>query len=105
MVEIHLYGKLRRYTQDMQTNQGGVVWMAPQSDETIESLLTRLGIPIDEVYHIFFNAKLLATHSTMASWLGYQQVCDDPFGWDLSVLVKSGDRIEFFGRDMAALVV
>jgi hypothetical protein len=41
----------------------------------------------------------------MANWLGYQQVRESPFDWDLKVPVKDGDRIGLFGEDMAALVV
>ncbi len=103
MVEIHLYGKLRRRAQD--TRVGQVMKVEPQPDETIASLLTRVGIPVDEIYHVFFNSKLLATHNTMAAWLGYRQVRADPFDWNLSVPVKSGDRIGLFDEDMAALVV
>lgn len=105
MVEIHLYGRLRRYAQEIKASQGHVIKISPHSDETIESLLTRVGIPVDEIYNIFFNAKLLATRSAMAHWIGYQQVHLDPLTWNLKVPVKSGDRIGLFGRDMAALVI
>ena len=82
-----------------------VIKAKSQADDTIESLLTRLGISIDEIYNIFYNSKLLATRSNMAKWIGYRQVRSDPFDWDLNVKVKPGDRIGLFGRDMAALVV
>jgi hypothetical protein len=54
---------------------------------------------------VFLNHKLLATRSAMARWLQYRQVRSNPFDWDLTVPIQSGDRLGLFGRDMAALVV
>lgn len=105
MVEIHLYGKLRRYASNSSPSRDSVVIVDPMDEETIEMLLERAGIGADEIYHIFLNSKLLATHNTMANWLGYQQVRESPFDWDLKIPVKNGDRIGLFGEDMAALVV
>jgi hypothetical protein len=102
MVEIRLYGKLRRYAKDY---PDGIIRVAPESKETLNLLLNRMGIPISDIYSIFFNSKLLATRSGMASWIGYPQVHATPFDWDLTVSVQSSDRIGLFGRDMAALVV
>ncbi len=105
MVEIHVYGKLRRYVKESEALQGNVMKVAPKSDETLEQLLARVGIPLDEIYNIFFNSKLLATHSPMAHWMRYQQVHANPLEWKLDIAVKAGDRIGLFGRDMAALVI
>ncbi len=105
MVEIHLYGKLRRYAQNIPTDRDNVIRVSPESDETLEALLTRLEIPVDEIYSIFFNSKLLAARTAMAKWIGYQQVRTNPFDWNLNVTVKPADRIGLFGRDMAALVI
>jgi hypothetical protein len=105
MVEIHLFGKLRKYAQNSDQETDYVIRISPQPDETIALLLARVGISIEEVYSIFVNRKLLATRSGMARWIGHQQVRSDPFDWDLSVPVNPGDRIGLFGRDMAALVI
>ena len=102
MVEIRIYGKLRRYAED---SQDSIIRIAPESNEKLGSLLNRLNIPLDEIYSIFYNSKLLATRSGMASWIGYQQVRSNPFDWNLNLTVQSSDRIGLFGRDMAALVV
>jgi hypothetical protein len=102
MVEIRLYGKLRRYADD---NPDSIIRISPESNETLGSLLNRLNIPLDDIYSIFYNSKLLAARSGMARWIGYQQVRSNPFDWDLNVSVQSSDRIGLFGRDMAALVV
>ena len=102
MIEIRLYGKLRRYAKD---EPESIIRLPPQIGETLENLLARLGIPTDEIYSIFYNSKLLAARSGMARWIGYRQVGPSPFDWDLSVTVQPADRIGLFGRDMAALVV
>ena len=105
MIEIYLYGKLRRYAKNTQANQESVIKIEIQPDETIESLLARVGISVDEIYHIFVNSRLLATYNTMASWHGYPLQSDDPYKWDLKLPVKSGDRIGLFGKDLALLVI
>jgi len=102
MVEIRLYGKLRRYAKD---NPEGIIHLPPEVDETLDNLLNRLGIPVTDIYSVFYNAKLLAARSGMASWIGYSQVHATPFDWDLNIKLKRSDRIGLFGRDMAALVV
>ncbi len=105
MVEIHLFGKLRKYAQKTDPETAHVIQVSPQSDETIALLLDRVGIAIEDVYSIFVNHRLLAARSGMASWMGHQKVRNDPFNWDLDIPVDAGDRIGLFGRDMAALVV
>ena len=104
-VQIHLYGKLRRFAHESKLGQGNVIAVAPKPDETLEQLLDRVEIPLDEIYNIFFNSKLLATRSPMAHWMGYQQVHANALEWKLDIAVHTGDRIGIFGRDMAALVV
>ncbi len=105
MIEIHLYGKLRRYAKDNSPSRESVIWIESQPDETVESLLTRVGISIDEVYSIVYNSSLLATHSKTALLMEYPQVRSNLFDWDLSMPVKAGDRIGLFSRDMALLIV
>ena len=102
MVDIHLYGKLRRYAKD---SPDSIIRVTPESNETLDHLLNRMGMALSDIYSIFYNSKLLAARSGMASWIGYPQVRATPFDWDLSVTVQSSDRIGLFGRDMAALVV
>ena len=102
MAEIRLYGKLRRYAND---NPDSIIRVTPDTNETLGLLLDRLGIPLKDIYSIFYNSKLLAARSGMASWIGYPQVRATPFDWDLGMTVKSSDGIGLFGRDMAALVV
>jgi hypothetical protein len=105
MVEIRIYGKLRRYAKDMPTASDNVIRVDTEPDETLEMLLAKLDIPVNEIYSIFINSRLLAARSGMASMVGYQQVRKNPYNWDLNVIVNPLDRIGLFGRDMAALVV
>ena len=102
-VDIHLYGKLRRFCRSAGGNRP--LQVKPKAGETLASLLERLEIPTSRIYSIFVNSKLLAARSGMARWIGYQQVRSDPFDWNLEIPVKAGDRIGLFGRDMAALVI
>ena len=105
MVDIRLFGKLRHFVKEPEAGHDNLMRIAPQPEETLEQLLARIGIPIDEIYTIFLNFKLLASRSLMAHRMGYQQVHENPLDWNLEVALKEGDRIGLFGRDMAALVV
>ena len=105
MVEIRIYGKLRKYLKEPETAQSGILKLSVEPEETVMALLARIGIPLDAIYTIFLNSKLLASRSLMAYRMGYQQVRENPLDWELDVAVKAGDRIGLFGRDMSALVV
>ncbi len=105
MIEIHLYGKLRKRYGNGNHLEGNILKLAPEPGETMASVFKRTGISIQDVYSLFLNARLHATRSNMVRWLGYQQTEGDPLSWDLNIRVSSGDRIGVFGRDMAALVV
>jgi hypothetical protein len=107
MVQIHLYGELRRHAPDPQPDRENVVQLTPRSEETVGTLLTQLGIQPDQVHHIFLNRALLSSRNTMALWLDYRQVQAGHLGKDLRLAtpVKSGDRVALFGQDMALLVI
>ena len=105
MVEIRLFGKLRRYVEKPEAGHDHLMKVEAQPEETLEQLLDRIGIPLDEIYTVFFNSRLLASRSKMAYWMRYQQVHENPLDWKLDIAVRAGDRIGLFGRDMAALVV
>ena len=103
MVEIHMYGNLRRYVKDTRTDHQSVLALEPHPDDTIASLLALAGIPIDEINHVFFNAKLLASRSRVAPFMGYLQSRSNVLDWNLEVPVENGDRIGLFGTDMPVL--
>ncbi|MBT9159946.1 MAG: hypothetical protein AAGB97_06830 [Dehalococcoidia bacterium] len=107
MIEIHLYGELRRYMPDPRPDQESVARLAPTPGETIVTLLERLSILPDEIGQIFLNGALLSTRNSMALWLGYQQARDGVPNRDmgLETPVRPGDRVGLFDRTMAMLVV
>ena len=107
MVDVHLYGKLRRYAADPRPDRESVVRLESEPGETVGMALERLGIPPAEVCHVFLNGRLLSTHNGMAPWLGYQRACGvaDALLHRLDTPVYSGDRLGLFARDMALLVV
>lgn len=105
VVEIHLFGKLRRHAPGFKPGGRAVIQMPVEPHDTIATVLARADIDTDRVYSLFFNFRLLAARSRMAYWLRYHQAPTDPLDWDLDVTVHDGDRIALFGRDMAALVV
>ena len=65
MIELHLYGDLRRYAQKTAGGQS-VVQLPIGSGETVGSVLREVGIDPTEVGQIFLNGKLLNTRCSMA---------------------------------------
>jgi hypothetical protein len=107
VVEVHLYGQLRRYAANPRPDQESVVRLDLQPGETVGTLLERLGIPPAEAYQIFLNGDLLFTRNAMAPWLGYQQARAGVPNQDpgLDFPVRDSDRVGLFAQDMAMLVV
>jgi len=82
MIEIHLYGRLRRFADKQEANTDSVLRMPAQAGETIGDLVDRIGIPREEIgRNIFLNGKLSA----------------------LTRPVDSGDRLGLFPTDMTLL--
>ena len=105
MIEIRLYGKLRRQSAIDEIRETGILQLNPDAGETLSSLLERIHVTPEDAHSIFLNAKLLAARSNMARWLRYQGATDNPLDWNLDVPLNPGDRLGIFGSDMAALVV
>ena len=103
MVEIHVYGKLRQYVTNGRPSGASVTVLEPDAPEILTLLLARLGIPVEEINHIFFNGKLLASRARAAAYMGFMPASSNPSDWNLDVPVENGDRIGLFGRDMALL--
>lgn len=82
VVEVHLYGKLRRFAAEQDPAGLSVVYVQVQDGDTIQRLLERLGIPLEEVgSNIFLNWQYSA----------------------LSRRVRDGDRLAVFPDDMQLL--
>jgi molybdopterin converting factor small subunit len=81
MIEIHLYGKLRRFASNKDATSESILLLSSSPDETIATLLSRIGIEEEETSNIFLNGTLSA----------------------LSRSVKDGDRLGIFPNDMSLL--
>ena len=107
MIELHLYGDLRRYAQEKTAGGQSVVQLPIGSGDTVGGVLREAGIDPTEVGQIFLNGRLLNTRCSMAFWLGYQSAKERvPIGGSyLDAPVRSGDRLGVFPTNMAMLVV
>jgi len=58
MIEIHLYGKLRKYSDQKSPLRESVIYLEVNEKETIQSIVNRLGIPSIEMSScIFLNGE------------------------------------------------
>ena len=81
-IEIHLYGKLRRFARNQDPTRDSVVNRPVKKDDTISEILNRLGIPLKDVgSNIFLNWQYSS----------------------LSRRVREGDRLAVFPDDMQLL--
>lgn len=101
MVEVHLYGELRRHAADPRGDGESVVQLTPGPGETVRSVLEQLGVAQEDVCHVFLNGALVTSRNSMAPWLRYREAG----GEGLSTPIGDGDRLGLFARDMALLVV
>ncbi|WP_376791032.1 MoaD/ThiS family protein [Thermoflexus sp.] len=80
MIEIHLYGELRRYIGQEDPSQDAVAFLNARPELTVAEALQVLGVPPDEARHVFINGLY------------------DPEG--LSRKLSDGDRVGVFPRTM-----
>jgi len=82
MVEVHLYGKLRRFTDNQDPSQDSIINIPVNNSDSIESIVRRIGIPFEELgSNIFLNGEYSA----------------------LERKVSNGDRLGIFPDDMKLL--
>ncbi len=82
MIEVHLYGKLRRFAKEQDPTGDSVVHVPVQEGDTIQKVLERLGVPMEEIgSNIFLNRQYSA----------------------LTRKVRDGDRLAVFPDDMQLL--
>jgi molybdopterin converting factor small subunit len=82
MVEVHLYGKLRRFTDNLDPTRDSIVYVPVKRGDTIETIVRRIGIPFEELgSNIFLNGEYSA----------------------LERKVKDGDRLGIFPDNMQLL--
>ena len=82
MVEVHLYGKLRRFTDNQDPSQDSIINIPVNNSVSIESIVRRIVIPFEELgSNIFLNGEYSA----------------------LERKVSNGDRLGIFPDDMKLL--
>ncbi len=80
-VEVHLYGKLRRFAARQAVDAESVALLEAAPGWTVADALRLLGVPPDEVSNVFLNGRLARPE-------------DD---------VRAGDRLGLFPMNMAYL--
>lgn len=81
LIEVHLYGRLRRFAPDKDAAGESVVAVPVRDGETVEDVVRRMGMEPQELSHIFLNAE----------YSGLQRK------------VGAGDRLGLFPFDMGLL--
>jgi len=82
MIEVHLYGKLRRFTDNQDPSRDSIILVPYQPNDSIRDIIQRIGIPLEEVgSNIFLNGEYSA----------------------LERKVKDNDRLGIFPNDMQLL--
>ena len=84
MIEVHLYGKLRQFSDNLDPSKDSIVYVPRRTRDTIADIARRIGIPQEQIgTNIFHN------------------------GWyrTLECKVRDGDRIGLFPTDMSILIV
>ena len=84
MTEVHLYGKLRRFTDNQNPSRDSIVYTPVDDGDTIKDIVRRIGIPLEELgTNIFLNGRL----------------------FPLEREVKDGDRLGVFPDNMSMIIV
>ena len=82
MIELHLYGKLRRFAENQDPARDSIIGVPVRKGDTIEDIVQRIGIRHEELgSNIFLNGEYSS----------------------LTRKVRSGDRLGIFPNDMQLL--
>jgi hypothetical protein len=106
LIEVRLFGELRRYTCDPKSPSGAVVYLSANGANTVAQVLAQLGIEPQEVSNIFVNGRLLP-RSAYPITLGYPLAATTPLTTEgtLGTSVRAGDRLGIFPTNMGVFVV
>lgn len=83
MLEVHLYGTLRRFAPDKRVAQDSVVALPVKVDDTIATVMWRMGIDARETSNLFLNGQLSLPDRR----------------------VRDGDRLGIFATNMGLLYI
>ena len=105
MIEVRLFGELRRYSASNQPS-GTAIYLPAGTGETVGQILVHFGIAPEAVGNVFLNGRLIP-RSTYPITLGYPLTSQAPLMPDAlwNTGVRSGDRLGLFPRAMSAVVV
>ena len=82
MIDIHLYGKLRRFSHSPDATSASIAYAEWRTDDTVGRVIDRLGIPCEDVgSNVFLNGRYA----------------------HLETPVQDGDRLGLFPDDMQLL--
>lgn len=106
MIEVRLFGDLRRYAGGSKAASDTIVRLPAGEGETVGRVLARMGIDPVEVSHVFLNGRLLP-RSAYPITLGYPLAADRPLTPEghQGTPVQPGDRLGVFPRNMGVVVV
>lgn len=106
MIEVRLFGDLRRYAGEPGAQSGVVVQVSGEDVDTVGRVLANVGIPMDEVGNLFLNGRLLPRSAYPIS-LGYPLAASVPLSREgiVNMPVRPGDRLGVFPQKMALVVV
>jgi hypothetical protein len=106
VIEIRLFGNLRRYAPDARPASDTILYLPARDTATVGQVLARIGIDPAEVSHVFLNGRLLP-RSAYPITLGYPLVANRPLTaeshWNMPV--QAGDRVGIFPCNMGVVVV
>lgn len=84
MVEVHLYGKLRHFSDNQEPTRDSIIYVPVKEGDTIKDIVRRIGIPFEELgNNIFHNGRY----------------------FDVERQVRVGDRLGLFPNNMAMIIV
>ena len=84
MIEVHLYGKLRRFTDNQDPTHDSTTYTPVEVGDTIGDIIKQIGIPLEALSsNIFLNGEYSALGRT----------------------VKDRDRLGIFPNDMQLLMI
>ncbi len=82
MIEVHLYGKLRRFAEQTDSSSASIVRVPPGDGATLLDVILQIGIPLEDLgANLFVNGRYAALERT----------------------VSDGDRVGLFPDDMQLL--
>jgi hypothetical protein len=106
LIEVRLFGDLRRYATGSASEPGAVLYLPGDDSWTLGQVLATLGIEPTEVSNVFLNGRLLP-RSLYPITLGYPLASEGLLTQEgyVNTPIRPGDRLGIFPRNMGVVVV